>query len=317
MAGPPAAGKKKGKGDADVDPPLAASAKRKRKHEVAEPEGVRVGGKANLKGFDWVVVTGLVPVRKQEAEFEEAFRNVILADEEADVPEYLGLKIERAEVNGDPNALAWTEIKLKDLQDFRTHWQTEAKEVVDELYLDPMYSMPLAPLVAVDWKPAVAGHPKVPVAVKNKNLQIKPKEDVNPDDEENPGGLGNVRKRINDFGAPPPKERRKHARTGPDARHVDSTLFRFINNTVEPGKKYCYRVKLRLANPNIGKAEKYLKDPASSKLKFRYSAWSDPTPIVSVPQDVERLCRQRSQQVFGQRTAHEGRGYPARSRPRP
>ncbi len=149
--------------------------------------------KSKLKGYSWVVVTGLIPVSKQEAEFEEAFRNVILADPETDVPEYFGLKIERAEVKGDANGLDWKEareIKPKELQAFMKSWQTEAKEVVDDLYVDPMYTMPLAPLVGVNWDPAVVnGHDKIPLAPKRGQNLRQPVREEAADDEEDGAGL--------------------------------------------------------------------------------------------------------------------------------
>ncbi len=102
-----------------------------------------------------------------------------------------------------------------------------------------------------------------------------------------PGSL-RVLNRPNNFGdAEPTAQRRKNARTasGQRRRQVDFTLFRFIDVSVEAGKQYRYHVKLKLGNPNLGKAEKYLKNPASRTQKSLYSDWSEPTPLVTIPPD--------------------------------
>ena len=73
----------------------------------------------------------------------------------------------------------------------------------------------------------------------------------------------------------------------PARRTADVTLFRFIDCSVAPGKQYQYRVKLKLSNPNYGVTERYLKDPASKNQKYVYTPWSEATPVVTVPRDVE------------------------------
>jgi hypothetical protein len=42
-----------------------------------------------------------------------------------------------------------------------------------------------------------------------------------------------------------------------------------------------------LSNPNYGVTERYLKDPASKNQKYVYTPWSELTPVVTVPRDVE------------------------------
>jgi hypothetical protein len=73
-------------------------------------------------------------------------------------------------------------------------------------------------------------------------------------------------------------------------RGVDFKLLRFFDFTVDPGKKYKYRVKLVLADPNYGLPDSTL-DPAvqdrlraSKKRDFRIAEeWSEPTPTVGIP----------------------------------
>lgn len=84
---------------------------------------------------------------------------------------------------------------------------------------------------------------------------------------------------------------------GPDTqrttipREVDFWLLRFFDFTVEPGKKYRYRVKLVLADPNYGFPSDNALDSAvldrlatSKKRDFRIvEEWSEPSPAVGIP----------------------------------
>jgi hypothetical protein len=73
-------------------------------------------------------------------------------------------------------------------------------------------------------------------------------------------------------------------------RGVDHMLLRFFDFSVEPGKKYKYRVKLVLVDPNHGLQDSAL-DPAvqdrlraSKKKDFRMvEQWSEPSPTVGIP----------------------------------
>jgi hypothetical protein len=73
-------------------------------------------------------------------------------------------------------------------------------------------------------------------------------------------------------------------------RGVDFWLLRFVDFTVEPGKKYKYRVRLVLVDPNHGLQDSAL-DPAvqdrlraSKKKDFRMvEEWSEPSPTVGIP----------------------------------
>jgi hypothetical protein len=77
---------------------------------------------------------------------------------------------------------------------------------------------------------------------------------------------------------------------------VDFWLFRFIDFAVEPGKRYKYRVKLALADPNFGQPDDTLhpevldrqRDAAKAnnnkKPNYRFVAdWSEPTPTIGIP----------------------------------
>jgi hypothetical protein len=66
---------------------------------------------------------------------------------------------------------------------------------------------------------------------------------------------------------------------------LSDKLFRFFDFTVEPGKRYRYRVQLALENPNFNVPDFFL-TPAATKMRtkeFRPTAWSEPTPVVAIP----------------------------------
>src|SRR5207244_1634887 len=80
-------------------------------------------------------------------------------------------------------------------------------------------------------------------------------------------------------------------------RNVDYWLLRFFDFTVEPGKKYKYRVKLALADPNSEAmrdtlspevVDRLTKESQNSKDKKPAGArivaqWSEPSPTVGIP----------------------------------
>ncbi|MEX2307346.1 MAG: hypothetical protein WD738_07125 [Pirellulales bacterium] len=73
-------------------------------------------------------------------------------------------------------------------------------------------------------------------------------------------------------------------------RGVDYLLLRFFDYTVEPGKKYKYRVKLVLADPNYGLPDNALEPAVQDRLRankkrdFRLvEEWSEPSPTVGIP----------------------------------
>lgn len=68
-------------------------------------------------------------------------------------------------------------------------------------------------------------------------------------------------------------------------RVPDHKLFRFIDRTVEPGKRYRYRVRLLLANPNYNQPARLLERPELGKEYWIATPWSEPSNVVEVPRD--------------------------------
>jgi hypothetical protein len=75
-------------------------------------------------------------------------------------------------------------------------------------------------------------------------------------------------------------------------------LFRFFDYRVEPGKHYCYRVKLLLVNPNAEVNPQYLEREDSNRRKHLETVWSDPSPAVAVPRDAQVLTMAGAPSTF-------------------
>jgi hypothetical protein len=72
---------------------------------------------------------------------------------------------------------------------------------------------------------------------------------------------------------------------------VENYLFRFFDFTVEPGKRYIYRVKLAVSNPNYNMKPVYLEKPEMAKTPFLVQKdWSKPSSPISVANDTSALA---------------------------
>jgi hypothetical protein len=69
-------------------------------------------------------------------------------------------------------------------------------------------------------------------------------------------------------------------------------LFRFFDFTVEPGKRYRYRVCVWLTNPSLGVPAQFRSNlpPELATDRFLKSEWSEPSDIVAVPRDSRLLA---------------------------
>ena len=60
-------------------------------------------------------------------------------------------------------------------------------------------------------------------------------------------------------------------------------LVRVFDFDVRPTKKYRYRVKVALSNPNYNLANKLLKNPNPKALDYIETEWCEPTQVVTIP----------------------------------
>jgi hypothetical protein len=215
-----------------------------------------------------------------------------------------------------------------------TDWAAQSEEIVDPRYLDEggVLAVPLPPLVGRDWG-VEATHSEIPLASK---ATVTDEEAAKPDDDKplapaaapeedfsatDPAAAGGPRGRVMGGrgseergrggstygrGAPMMRDERGSgrapvagARGGASvdiAPQVPYCLLRFFDFSVEPGKKYKYRVQLVLQDPNQSSdsthavATESLDTAVINRIKaekkkttFRTTDWSDPSPTVSIP----------------------------------
>ena len=67
---------------------------------------------------------------------------------------------------------------------------------------------------------------------------------------------------------------------------IDHLLMRFLDVDVQPGNTYEYRIRLKMENPNYGKAnEKIVSNPAYTKKKTLYSPWTKVAAEITIPNE--------------------------------
>ena len=251
--------------------------------------GVRPTPTAKLEARGWAVVTGLVPVEKQRQEYAHVFERAVGADPQRDTPHYAGTKVERAEIdNANPDKLDWK--PLKDPTIFEEKWETSVGELIAQDLVDPNFTGLLGPLVGTDWGDAIA-HAKIPLT---KSSEPPPsaepaKEADKPEEGENKEP---AQPAVNDFIG---RKSRIQAAVVPQIdtatpapAAIAFKLLRVFDYSVEPGKRYRYRVKLALENPNYRVPDKYLKNPEKRPEELRRQfvmtpEWSEPTDIITIP----------------------------------
>ncbi len=285
--GPKPPGKKRPRAGAseDLDAPAAPPSQK--------PVAGDVG---DLKCQHWVVVCALVPIKKQFAEYEQTFKDTIPimeggvltgpnkdAEKLRDTPVYSRAIIERAEIVDENDAqVVWQPVNLKGYVRFKKQWAHISPEIVGGDYLDPVYTMPLGPLVANEWDDSVGHEPEIPLAAKEElDRNALAAKQSKPEEDDANGGLNG----FNDPGGAPAKAPARPAQTPKRAEKkiVEYRLFRFFDFDVEPGKSYRYRVKLAVKNPNHNLPDKYLKVVDSKKDEVRETPWSQPSPSATVP----------------------------------
>jgi len=252
--------------------PVADPKAKRAQPEVLKPEELRVasgvdiflvkgagGGAAaenrggqTAKAQRWAVVTALVPLAQQHAAFDAAFTEAVDFDPKRDFPQYLKPKLERAIVDpAKPDQLTWEPVANP-----ATNEQASAKnDIVQAKFVHPVLTEPLSELVpGSQWGEAVV-HPKTPLQSESGSDAPKP-------------GAGP--------GQPP-------AASSDEVAIEPHVLLRLFDYTVQPGRKYRYRVTLSMMNPNSGVAPQFLENPESAKLSELQSQPTDATAAVTIP----------------------------------
>jgi hypothetical protein len=201
----------------------------------------------------YVMVSGLIPVAKQTAEYRRRFASVGYQDPKRDTPIWGDWSLERAVVGPGPER--WEPVDpVAAARWQQAEWGGVAVELVDGRFLladteqklgpqRPPYCGPLPQLGQSYWG-VVTLHPWV---------------------------LEQLRK--------PPAA----AEATGVAAAADRRLFRFIDMQVEPGKQYRYRTRLEVWNPNWKLPVQHLADAGLATAMKLPSPSSNETAAVTVP----------------------------------
>jgi hypothetical protein len=302
-----------------------------------------VGGGERIRGQRWIVLTGLVPIEKQELAYAETFKLADGYDPQNDYPTYLGYWVERIEVgkatdvtNADWSKAA-TFISSKAIGAALEQWSTAKEtEIVAPEYLIEQLVFPLGPLVNRFWDENVAHDPEIPLGRSDRQgggsggmrglapgggrtggmpgglgampgglgampggLGAMPRMGIDrARGGRMPGGMGGERAVATEgtpFGMEEGEANVKAAEAEQAREEVQSRgepaykLFRFFDFNVKPGKRYAYRVRLALQNPNYGVKTSYLAKADLATKRLLETKWSEPTPPTSVLRDTQVL----------------------------
>ena len=135
---------------------------------LGPPTGIGQTG-SDVHGQRWIVVTGLVPVEKQELAYIEAFKSTVNYDPNNDYPEYANYQVQRVEVASPGEAADpdWKDVDSfnfsKDLVKVTEKWAQMGTEVVANEYLNGAIVFPLGPLVGRVWGESVAHPQDIPI----------------------------------------------------------------------------------------------------------------------------------------------------------
>ena len=245
---------------------------------------------AVVKGKQWAVITGLVPLANQVKEYRAAFRDVREPRPDLDYPSYHSYDVERAEVSpgsADDGDLKWVALNLKKAADEEATFAGSDLDPVDAMFLDPVLTQKLPAVHGKKHDGSVA-HPKIPQGPQEKGSNS---EAFDAPPRASGGGLAaaaaNVGRGMALGGPRGPQPISGAAAT---AKKIDYKLFRFFDFTVQPGKSYRYRVRLVLQNPNHDVPVQYLSNGQFTKGATRAAPWSEPSGDVTIPRGFSLLA---------------------------
>ena len=280
---------------------------------------------SGTRGRRWIIITGLVPYKKQLAEYHAKFDGAAFNDPREDVPKYAGYFVQRAEVipGSEPK---WSKFMGFPPSSADRMVGQPLEEVADPRFVNPALTANLPTLVDATWGPEAVLPPQIPFVGRAKPAgdaagalgrdQIARGGDANPIAAApmgNPGyasaaGLGGGL-----LGTDAAKPATENANPQTEAAQVpDYYLLRFLDFDVKPNKQYQYRVFLVLRNPNFQLETSVLEEPELRDSELlgvqtpkpttdakgdivdwptnpKYAKWSAPCTAGRVPGDLRLL----------------------------
>lgn len=297
LRGPTKASKPPKKETKSVEEPVMAKVEPKEKPLLSQaPEG------AHLEERSWVCLVGAIPYVRQMDEYEHTFRDAFYQSPERDIPHYTLPQVERAEVVGG-RRLPWQPIRVISALEDHAGWATDYPEQIDPRLVDPDLTEPLPPLVSTNYDVSAVSHPQVKVVrIAKRKPEAPPSETASPsaikeEKKQSQPIIGGLRDKKSDAPAlsssgtknSPPGSVDKALEEPPEERFA-YRLFRYFDFDVQPGKTYCYRVKLVALNPNYELPQRLLIEPASAGKLLLQSKWSSSPPPVSVVRGTRLLA---------------------------
>ncbi|QDU30392.1 hypothetical protein ETAA8_55210 [Anatilimnocola aggregata] len=253
---------------------------------VLPPEakvGFHPSGEVAIREARAVVVLAAVPLEKQLEEFEAAFKDALDYDPARDIPRYILFHVERADVTDDPAQdpaqAKWESLSFPKALTEMYSWAPSPHEVVNPNAVDPaILTNRVPPFMQREIYEALV-HPDIPAAQlpaagpgngMEGNLPgvegampVAPK--ISEEDLTGAGGGaplpgmtgvgGEGRMPFQQQGMQPGFRPNGFGEGGPGAGGPMMTLtkyklLRFTDTTVQPSRKYRYRVKLLVEDPN-------------------------------------------------------------------
>lgn len=242
---------------------------------------------SGVEGQRWVVVTGLIPYKKQWDAYVEAFGEAQFKDPDRDIPKIVWYLIQRAEVvsPGEVAQPNWVTINPTErLVSAARLWNGIGPEVVNPKYVVQDGSTRIVfPLPPVDGKPfgrEVVHDPEIPLAAEEPPERLLPQATPEEDPALQPPDLPML---------PPEDIITVKEQEEEELDVLEYALFRFFDFDVEPGKHYMYRVQLWLPNPNYQVEARFLADDSLREKQWLTTPWSEPTELTTVPRDARVL----------------------------
>jgi hypothetical protein len=260
----------------------------------------------------YVLVTGLIPVVKQQQEYERRFSTASLRDAMLDSPSWSNYRIERTEVLPG-TAEKWTPVDMKSIaRRYAGDWAGLQPEPLLQQFLlppelerrDPTQSplpfcMPMPQLVESSWG-FNALHPWFTDFLQRDAVARKAQAEAEADKAaENTNVFGGASETPPSGGFGPIGPDGMGMMPGSDgqvAKGPEYRLFRFIDLAVMPGRTYRYRVKTLCWNPNLNVPSRHLVDVAIAKQTTLESPDSNATTPVVVPDSARLLVQPMKKQ---------------------
>lgn len=300
-----------------LDTPLFEELDRRTRPEVFPIEDVRAtagiavfaskpqaGGDAGPSGriVPYVVVTGLIPVAKQNGDYARRFQSTSLRDPKRDSPLWSDYLVERSTVVAGGRE-TWERIDLKAVaKKAREQWAGfQSEPLMAKFLLAPeqhpgsggiAYCGPLPQLAMEGWGPE-ALHPWFQKELDRLRAEREAAAKADADEAAASGQPAEDREvsPLDETAAGAAAAVQPLGPSGQPAAPLDYRLFRFVDTGVESGKAYRYRVRLSVWNPNYNVPAQHLADAALAKDVKLPSQPSNVTPAVTVPGSVTALVR--------------------------